>query len=401
MSVEDDISRRQFELIAQELMARSTHIRNVALAEGSVITHLYPATGEGVAIGTDLSKIPAQWATIKQAIKSAGTVVTGPIKGEQGGIVFINRTPIFKAASPYDRNPDDLWGVANLVVDMESILLAAGLPEAKFTYRMAIQHNAGLGAGESVFWGERELFNQDPEQITITFANGTWQLAALPYGGWQASNEEALWIWLGGFAIALLLATLSTFNYHNRLRMKHHALHDPLTQLPNRLLFTERASQALAHTQRRTTKVAIAVLELNRFKPINEIHGHAAGDYVLKQMANRIRHTLRKEDIVARAGGDEFSLLLVDIDSVENIATILGKMTEQLLEPVFWHGQPLYVGVSIGITLYPIHGNDLATLFRHADKARHDAKNNPHRHWMLAELPGPSAILTQQSDRSR
>ncbi|WP_428622446.1 diguanylate cyclase domain-containing protein, partial [Sedimenticola sp.] len=313
--------------------------------------------------------------------------VAGPVKLVQGGVAFINRTPIFKSSFSDKPDSGDFWGIASIVIDMDSVFTTAGLPDTESKYQVAIRGKDGLGANGEVFWGEAALFDQSPELLDVTFPNGSWQLAAAPKGGWRIVNEDSLWIMVSGVVISLMFATLTTLIHRNNLRIKHIALHDQLTRLPNRLQFNERVSQALAHAQRVQGQVAIAVLDLNKFKPVNDTYGHLAGDYVLEQVADRIRSTLRKEDIVARTGGDEFTLLLVDIHSLDNIAIIAGKLTERLLEPFNWQGQELNVGVSIGIALYPVHGTDLTALFHHADLAMYHAKHDPDTHWMIASLP--------------
>jgi len=384
ITAQEGISRDKFDLIAREILASSRHIRNVAVAEGYIITYVYPLAENRQALGLDYSQTPQQWPAVKRAIESRETVVAGPVELVQGGMGLINRTPIFK--SSFSDRPDsgDYWGIASIVINMESVFDEAGLGEASSGYRVAIRGRDGLGSQGKVFWGDAALFENDPERLEVTFPNGTWELAAVPSGGWEQLESEDLWILGSGSVIALLLAALTTISYRNTQRMKHHALHDPLTRLPNRLLFSERVGQALAHAQRNSTKVAIAVLDLNKFKPVNDRYGHLAGDFVLQQVAQRIRTTLRQEDVVARAGGDEFTLLLIDIESREDITVVAGKLSGQLLQPFTWQGQELRVGVSIGFAIFPTHGEDLTTLFQQADIAMYEAKQNPDTHWTIA-----------------
>ena len=384
ITAQEGIRREKFELIAREMLASSRHIRNVAVAEGNVITLVYPLEENRKALGLDYSQTPQQWPAVKRAIESRETVVAGPVKLVQGGSGLINRTPIFK--SSFSDRPDfgDYWGIASIVINMESLFQEAGLDEPSSGYKVAIRGRDGLGAQGEVFWGDPALFESNPERLAVTFPNGAWELAAVPTGGWEQLENEDLWMLGSGTIIALLLAALTTLSYRNTLRMKHHALHDPLTQLPNRLLFSERVAQALAHAQRNSTKLAVAVLDLNKFKPVNDRYGHLAGDFVLQQVARRIRTTLRQEDVVARAGGDEFTLLLVDIDSHKDIAIVANKLAHQLLQPFTWQDRELYVGVSIGFAIFPTHGESLTTLFQQADIAMYQAKRKPGSHWAIA-----------------
>ncbi|MCW8890564.1 MAG: sensor domain-containing diguanylate cyclase [Sedimenticola sp.] len=393
VTAQDGITRSKFNQIAQELMGSSHHIRNVALAEGYVINYMYPISGNQKAIGLDYRKTPSQWAAVKRAIDTGQTVVAGPVTLVQGGQAFINRTPIFKSAFSDKPDSGEYWGLASIVINMDSVFTAAGLPDAETKYQVAIRGKDGLGVDGDVFWGDAELFNQDPELLEVTFPNGYWQLAAIPTEGWINSNSGIHWIWISGAIIAVLLATLTVVIYRYNIRMQQNALHDQLTKLPNRLLFNERVSQALASAQRNQGQVAMAVLDLNKFKPVNDTYGHLAGDYVLEQVAYRIRTALRKEDVVARTGGDEFTMLFVGIKSDQDIAVIVNKLTDRLLEPFIWKGEQLSVGVSIGIAIFPQHGEDLTELFHNADIAMYEAKHNPDTNWKImstqASIPLP------------
>lgn len=387
ITAENGINQKKFNLIARELINGNPYIRNVAVAEGYVIKLNYPLTGNEKAIGLDYRKTPAQWKAVKRAIETRQTVVAGPVDLVQGGRAFINRTPIFKSSFSAEPDSGNYWGITSMVIDMDAIFESAGLPDPRSKYQVAVRGKDSLGASGEVFLGNPALFEQNPELLDVTYPNGSWQLAAIQTGNSIILGEDLMWIMVFGIIISLLLAILTTIIYSNNLRIKHIALHDQLTKLPNRLQFNERVSQALAHAQRNRGQVAIAVLDLNKFKPVNDTYGHLAGDYVLQQVANRIRSTLRQEDIVARTGGDEFTLLLVEISSVKNISTIARKLTGRLLEPFIWKGQQLNVGVSIGIALYPAHGENLTELFHHADIAMYHAKHDPETHWMLASPP--------------
>ncbi len=403
VTAQEGISRSKFNQIARELMASSHHVRNVALAEGYIINYMYPISGTQKAIGLDYRKNPAQWDAVKRAIDTGKTVVAGPVKLVQGGEAFINRTPIFKSAFSDKPDSGEYWGIASIVINMDTVFKEAGLPDTNSKYRVAIRGKDGLGANGDVFWGDSTLFDQTPELLAVTFPNGEWQLAAIPTQGWAGSRGNSDLIWIGGIIIGMLLATLTIIIRRNSLRLQHYALHDPLTKLPNRRLFNDRVAQALALAQRSRGQIALAVLDLNKFKPINDTYGHLAGDYVLEQVAYRIRATLRKVDIVARTGGDEFTLLFVNNNSLENIAVVINKLAARLLEPFIWHGQHINVGVSIGIAVYPEHGQDLTELFHNADTAMYEAKLDPNTNWkiMVTESPQPpSATSTTKTSES-
>lgn len=152
------------------------------------------------------------------------------------------------------------------------------------------------------------------------------------------------------------------------------AQHDALTGLANRKLLREEAERILAAARRQAHKIAILFLDLDRFKPINDSHGHEVGDKLLKTVARRIQRTLRAEDAIGRIGGDEFVALLVGIRDAEDAAHVAANLVQTVGRPYRVNGLSLDVGVSIGISLFPAHGESVDVLFKRADAAMYAAK---------------------------
>jgi diguanylate cyclase (GGDEF)-like protein len=156
--------------------------------------------------------------------------------------------------------------------------------------------------------------------------------------------------------------------------LTHRALHDPLTDLPNRTLFADRLGQACARARRSGDPFAVAMIDLDRFKEINDSFGHAAGDAVLVTIARRLREHLREVDTIARLGGDEFAILLQHIDGAEAALAVATKLTEMIEQPIVHGGRMLHVGGSIGIALCPLLGFAPDALLAAADEAMYEAK---------------------------
>ena len=156
--------------------------------------------------------------------------------------------------------------------------------------------------------------------------------------------------------------------------LRRQALHDGLTGLPNRSLLSDRAGQAIRHADRDGTVAALLLLDLDRFKEVNDTLGHHHGDQLLVQVADRLRTTLRQVDTVARLGGDEFAVLLPRITNAEGAVAVARKVRAALAEPFLLNGLSLEVEASIGVTIYPEHGHDAAELLQHADIAMYQAK---------------------------
>jgi diguanylate cyclase (GGDEF)-like protein/PAS domain S-box-containing protein len=152
------------------------------------------------------------------------------------------------------------------------------------------------------------------------------------------------------------------------------AYHDPLTQLPNRTLLTDRMHQALAMTRRNDKLLAVCYLDLDGFKPINDRYGHELGDALLKQLAQRLKHQLREGDTVARLGGDEFVVVLTGLTSLPECEEIVQRTLDTVIIPFEINDHLLRVSASIGVTIFPNDESDTDSLLRHADQAMYQAK---------------------------
>ncbi len=160
----------------------------------------------------------------------------------------------------------------------------------------------------------------------------------------------------------------------NERKVAFLAYHDALTGLPNRLLLEDRLTQAMAQADRTKAKVSLLFLDLDNFKRINDTLGHALGDLLLKEVADRLRECVRGTDTISRQGGDEFVVLLGDLTDNDAALSVINKLLQRLDEPFFAEGHELSTSVSIGVTLYPDDGKDFDTLRRKADMAMYRAK---------------------------
>jgi diguanylate cyclase (GGDEF)-like protein/PAS domain S-box-containing protein len=158
-------------------------------------------------------------------------------------------------------------------------------------------------------------------------------------------------------------------------RITHLALHDMLTGLPNRTLFRDRLRLALNQSERSGKKTALLFIDLDNFKPINDALGHEAGDIALQTVADRIKECLRQTDTPARMGGDEFAVILPNIEDSRLAGEIAGRILELLTQPINVGEQVCNLGASIGISIYPDHAATIDMLIDLADEAMYNAKN--------------------------
>ena len=160
-------------------------------------------------------------------------------------------------------------------------------------------------------------------------------------------------------------------------RMAHMAHHDVLTGLPNRALFQDRLREALARAERNGVEFALMYIDLDGFKPINDMHGHGVGDEVLRQVARRLAGALRKADLVARIGGDEFAVLLMEQEDIRGAGqAVIRRCREAMAPPIEVEGHSVVIGISVGLAAYPADGRNERDLLARADHAMYAAKRS-------------------------
>ncbi|HCY17436.1 MAG: diguanylate cyclase [Curvibacter sp. GWA2_64_110] len=162
---------------------------------------------------------------------------------------------------------------------------------------------------------------------------------------------------------------------HYQEQLERQANHDMLTGLPNRILLGDRVEQGIARAARLGYYLTVVFIDLDNFKFINDSLGHGAGDKLLKEIADRLRHCVRNSDTVARLGGDEFVLLLNDHFRVSTVISQLRRVLNEIAQPVLLSGREFHIGASLGVALYPADGEDSASLLKHADVAMYAAKS--------------------------
>ncbi len=172
-------------------------------------------------------------------------------------------------------------------------------------------------------------------------------------------------------------------------QISYMANHDNLTRLPNRRLLDELMQVALYQAQRRNQTLALLYIDLDDFKSINDNLGHEVGDAVLRTVADRLKAALRAMDIVARVGGDEFIVVIQDVKDADGVARVAEKIITNLSEAMELMGHTCSVGASVGVSLYPKHGQTLDELTKQADSAMYHAKNRGKGIFVFAGAPPP------------
>ena len=214
-----DITKERFFKIAQHFMKASNHIRNIGLAKGTILTYVYPIQGNEKAIGLDYKKIASQWPAVQRVINGRKTVVAGPLNLVQGGIGIIGRTPIFIDDGKAGSDIGEYFGILSVVINMPSMMEAAGLDSKDSLLQISIRGKDGLGAKGEIFYGSGDLFAKDPVVTGVMLpGEGSWQMAAIPVNGWATQSPSIIYYRLSAMAVSLVILFLL---YIQKLEMNH------------------------------------------------------------------------------------------------------------------------------------------------------------------------------------
>ena len=209
-------------------------------------------------------------------------------------------------------------------------------------------------------------------QLEYAETERAWKTAVESY---QSARMLMIGLGMATTGLGLLIAFLVIRNAQRQeSSLRHQAMFDRLTNLPNRALFADRIQQAILISQREKQSFAIVAVDLDRFKVINDALGHPVGDQVLQQVAERSRSCVRASDTFARMGGDEFIILLPNTPNLDGAQILTKKILAAIKKPMLVAGQSIEVSASLGIALFPEHGNTAEVLLRNADAAMYEAK---------------------------
>ncbi|MNR78796.1 putative diguanylate cyclase YegE [compost metagenome] len=245
-----------------------------------------------------------------------------------------------------------------------------GMHWSRFT--VAEDHAENQRFRQELILGERDAYHMEKRYVC---KDGRLVWANLAVTGVRRED--------GSLEFMLALIEDITARKQQEEVITHQAFHDALTGLPNRMRFAERLDQALVKARRDATPMALMFLDLDHFKDMNDALGHAAGDTLLQEVARRLRACVRSTDTVARIGGDEFTVLLPIVDGPNGAVQVASKILQTLPVTTMIDGKPLTVTPSIGISLFPDHGQDAESLIARADAAMYASKQTGRNRYTL------------------
>jgi PAS domain S-box-containing protein len=216
VSTHPDMDDGTFQRLSRQILKHQSYIRNIALAPDNIITFIYPQPGNKKAIGVNYKNIPEQWSAVERVIASRRTVVAGPVNLIQGGVGFISRTPVYIASESESPDEGRYWGLASIVIEKELLFQAAGLYAADPETVIAIRGKDGLGAEGEMIEGDPAIFQNNPVLLPVNLPEGSWQLAALPAGGWQQASPYLAALRILGFVFASFICLVCYFWLHRQ-----------------------------------------------------------------------------------------------------------------------------------------------------------------------------------------
>jgi len=379
----NDGDSRWFEEYANTLIKSIGGIESLQLAPDGIIQKIYPLKGNESAIGLDIISMPQLREEAMLAIKDKRLFALGPVPLVQGGVAVISRAPIFLYRGT---QREVFWGLASAVIYVDNLLEATQLQQLKnegYQYSLSRKH---AGTNESIILSSTSAPLTDIQASTdLILPVGTWTLSISKTLGAQLTARR-----ITGYAISLLVAFLLSIALYAiliqplRLRklvkektteLQQLAYQDPLTGLPNRRYLQDRLPSTLYSNQKRKRISAFIYFDLDNFKRINDTIGHDVGDKVLALVADRLNKLKGRSDLVVRLGGDEFGILIGDINDQKEAETHANKILESIRAPLKMDSKEYILSTSLGIAMIPEHGYDLVTIMQNADMALYQAKS--------------------------
>ncbi|WP_342607306.1 diguanylate cyclase domain-containing protein [Vibrio tritonius] len=366
VTIDPSFSLKHWDTIARQLLKKATYVRNIAIAPNDVITRVYPLKGNEKALGINFRNIPAQYESVKQARKQASVYITHPLKLVQGGRAIIARYPIFTDFP----NNKAYWGTVSVVIDYQRLIADAGIATLPNTL-------IALTAQKGFFYGDDKVLNNFDTKLSVNLPSGGWELYANFSSIATPEVMKFRWAVQGCvIVICLLIYFVFTLLYRHYMFTHRDAMHDELTRLPNRRFALNHIGQLI---ERRAANESFVLLniDLNNFKTINDTYGHNVGDEYLKYIADMLTRCVRKTDVVARMGGDEFIVVMRGIVTCSQVDLINYKIRRYFeRHPFLWKTLRLHGSFAVGHVLFKGQDITLDALLALADQNMYREKAN-------------------------
>ena len=364
--ISGDGNINKFYDIAANMMDDS--IQSIQIAPNGVVTEIYPEdVNESGKI--DLINDSDRGEISRYARDNDTVIMQGPFELKQGGYGIAVRNPVYLED---ENGQKSFWGFTIVILKVPEIFSDSVEALSNFGYKYSLQKCASPWDDmyEWVYGSKKEL--NDPVIYDFDVYGDKWRLEILPKSGFY-NNNYLIYMFIGGVIIVLLLTGLIAaliFINENRKNFKRLAVTDTLTGIYNRLGFDDQVEQYMRQNPQK--HCVMAMLDIDDFKLVNDVYGHAAGDGVLQKLAESMKQYFSKDVILGRNGGDEFSIFMPDCTVVE-VKPFLKKFTEETRN-FYCKGEAHTFTISLGFAEYPVLADDRSQLMHCADKALYEVK---------------------------
>ena len=343
-------------------------IQSIQIAPNGVVTEIYPEEGNESG-KIDLINDSDRGEISRYARDNDTVIMQGPLELKQGGYGIAVRNPVYLED---ENGQKSFWGFTIVILKVPEIFSDSVEALSNFGYKYSLQKCASPkdDTYEWVYGSKKEL--NDPVIYDFDVYGDKWRLEIFPKSGFY-NNRYLLYLFIGGVIIVLLLTGLTAaliFINENRKNFKRLAVTDALTGIYNRHGFDEQVEQYMRQNPQK--HCVVAMLDIDDFKLVNDMYGHAAGDGALKKLAESMKQYFSKDVILGRNGGDEFSIFMPDCTIVE-VKPFLKKFTEETRN-FYCKGEAHTFTISLGFAEYPVLADDRSKLMRCADMALYEVK---------------------------
>ena len=343
-------------------------IQSIQIAPNGVVTEIYPEEGNESG-KIDLINDGDRGEISRYARDNDTVIMQGPFELKQGGYGIAVRNPVYLED---ENGQKSFWGFTIVILKVPEIFSESVEALSNFGYKYSLQKCTSPldDTYEWVYGSKEELKNTVIYDFDVY--GDKWRLEIFPKSGFY-NNRDLLYLFIGGVIIVLLLAGLTAaliFINENRKNFKRLAVTDALTGIYNRLGFDEQVEQYMRQNPQK--HCVVAMLDIDDFKLVNDVYGHAAGDGALQKLAESMKQYFSKDVILGRNGGDEFSIFMPDCTVVE-VKPFLKKFTEETRK-FYCKGEERAFTISLGFAEYPVLADDRSQLMRCADMALYEVK---------------------------
>ena len=360
-----NISTELIEGYSNNILKSNDIIDNIAIAPNAIVKYVYPLEGNESAVGHDLLNDPKRKEYIEKCIELRESVAQGPVESKQGGLKIFTRRAIFVN----DNGEEKFWGVSSIAIDFEKLLEKINFSSEKGGYLYSLKINNASSNGDFL-WGHDEIFDKDSIVEEIEIFGETWEVAIYPKNGWNNKSPYTDINYLIYF-ILIIIFFLTYFCINHYQTIREAAKLDPLTEVYNKRYFEKYVTKRIKESNKYH---GLILIDLNKFKNINDTMGHPIGDKVLKEATNRIRACIGNNDKLGRIGGDEFFIFVYNVKNKEKLFDIMNSIKNNMKIPMNFGEHKVELTCSLGVAIYNEDGKTYSELYNVADKRMYDNK---------------------------